>query len=89
MKDVSLKPAPLTKDDALSMISSLKAYKLMTGYRGQAELDVDALAELLVSVGRFAVDRKDDLAEMDINPVFVYPKGEGVAPADALVILRS
>ena len=88
-KDVSLKPAPLTKEDALKMISSLKSYKLMTGYRGQAELDVDALAELLVSVGRFAVDRKDDLAEMDINPVFVYPKGEGVAPADALVILRS
>ena len=88
-KDVSLKPAPLTKDDALRMISSLKAYKLMTGYRGQPELDVDALADLLTGVGRFAVDHKNDLAEMDINPVFVYPKGEGVAAADALVILRS
>lgn len=88
-KDVSLKPAPLTKKDALEMISSLKAYKLMTGYRGQPPLDVDALAELLVGVGKFAVDRRNDLAEMDINPVFVYPEGEGVAAADALVILRS
>ncbi len=87
-KDVSLRPAPLTKEDALAMISSLKAYKLMTGYRGQPELDVDALAELLVGVGRFAVDHRNDLAEMDINPVFVYPKGEGVAAADALVIFR-
>lgn len=87
-KDVSLFPAPLKKDDALRMIKSLKAYKLMTGYRGQAKLDVDALADLLVSVGEFAVSHKNDLAEMDINPVFVYPEGEGVAAADALVILR-
>lgn len=87
-KDVSLFPAPLTKDDALRMIKSLKAYKLMTGYRGQAKLDVDALADLLVSVGEFAVSHKNNLAEMDINPVFVYPEGDGVAAADALVILR-
>ena len=87
-KDVSLFPAPLTKDDALRMIRSLKAYKLMTGYRGQPKLDVDALADLLVGVGEFAVGHRNDLAEMDINPVFVYPEGEGVAAADALVILR-
>ena len=87
-KDVSLFPAPLKKDDALKMIKSLKAYKMMTGYRGQAKLDVDALAELLISVGDFAVAHKNDLAEMDINPVFVYPEGEGVSAADALVILR-
>jgi len=87
-KDVSLFPAPLKKNDALKMIKSLKAYKLMTGYRGQPKLDVDALADLLVNVGKFAVDHVNDLAEMDINPVFVYPEGEGVAAADALVILR-
>ena len=87
-KDVSLYPAPLKKTDALRMIKSLKAYKLMTGYRGQPELDVDALADLLVSVGQFAVDHRNDIVEMDINPVFVYPEGKGVAAADALVILK-
>ncbi len=87
-KDVSLFPAPLSRADALKMIQSLKAYKMMTGYRGQPKLDVDALAQLLVNVGRFAVDHANDLVEMDINPVFVYPEGEGVAAADALVILR-
>ena len=61
----------------------------MTGYRGQPKLDVDALADLLVGVGEFAVGHRNDLAEMDINPVFVYPEGEGVAAADTLVILRS
>ena len=87
-RDSALKPAPLTKEDALNMIKSLKAYKLMTGYRGQPELDVDALADLLIAVGDFAAAHRNDLAEMDINPVFVYPKGEGVAAADALVLLR-
>lgn len=87
-KDVSLFPAPLKKENALKMIKSLKAYKLMTGYRGNPALDVDALADLLVSVGDFAVAHKNDLSEMDINPVFMYPEGEGVAAADALVILR-
>ncbi|WP_130860940.1 acetate--CoA ligase family protein [Bacilliculturomica massiliensis] len=87
-KDVSLFPAPLSRADALKMIQSLKAFKMMTGYRGQPKLDVDALAQLLVNVGRFAVDHANDLVEMDINPVFVYPEGEGVAAADALVILR-
>lgn len=87
-KDVSLFPAPIKKSDALKMIKSLKAYKMMTGYRGNPKLDVEALADLLVGVGDFAVAHKNDLAEMDINPVFVYPEGEGVAAADALVILR-
>ncbi|HHW94521.1 MAG TPA: acetate--CoA ligase family protein [Mogibacterium sp.] len=88
-KDTALFPAPLKKADAIRMIKSLKAYKLMTGYRGQPKLDVDALADLLVGVGDFAVAHKNDLAEMDINPVFLYPEGEGVIAADALVILRS
>lgn len=85
-KDASVFPAPLTKENALAMIRSLKAYRIMNGYRGQKKLDVDALAELLVRVGDFAVQHKNDLAEMDMNPVFVYPEGEGVAMADALVI---
>lgn len=87
-RDAALFPAPVKKDDALKMIRSLKAYKLMDGYRGNPRLDVDALADLLVGVGEFAVDHRNDIAEMDINPVFVYPEGEGVAAADALVILR-
>lgn len=85
-KDAAVFPAPLTKKNALAMIGSLKAYRIMNGYRGQKKLDVDALADMLVRVGDFAVQHRNDLAEMDMNPVFVYPEGEGVAVADALVI---
>ncbi len=87
-KDVSLYPAPFGKSEALEMITSLKAYKMFTGYRGQPELDVEALADTLVAVSKFATANKDKLVEMDINPVFVYPKGKGVAAADGLIILK-
>ena len=87
-KDAALYPAPLTKADAERMIRSLKACRLLDGYRGGPKLDIDALAELLVRVGRFAADRKDTLVEMDLNPVFVYPEGQGAAAADALVVLK-
>ena len=71
---------------ALGMIASLKAYRLLAGFRGEAPRDIDALADLLVQVGDYACKNIDSLKEMDINPLFVYEKGKGVAPADALIV---
>ena len=85
-KDVSLYPAPLNRKEAHHMIQSLKGYKLLTGYRGQKEGDVEALAGLIVQIAGYAAQNKDTLAELDLNPVFVYPKKEGVAMADALIV---
>ena len=87
-KDAALYPAPLNREEALHMIQSLKGYKLLSGYRGGKEGDVEALADLVVQVAGYAAENKDTLAELDINPVFVYPKGEGVAMADALIVKR-
>lgn len=88
-KDVSLYPAPLNKTEALEMIHSLKGFKLLNGYRGSAKCDVDALAEFIVQVSDYAVANKDELCEMDLNPVFVYEEGKGVAVADAVIVKRS
>lgn len=85
-KDISLFPAPFEKKDALKMLQSLKAYEIISGYRGSEKRDINALAELLVKISNFAVAHKNDLAEMDINPVFLYPEGEGIALADALIV---
>ena len=85
-KDAVLYPAPLNKAEALNMIKSLKAYKLLAGYRGSKPADIDALAEMLVNIGNYAVKNKDELKEMDLNPVFVYPEGEGVCAVDALIV---
>ena len=85
-KDVSLYPAPLNKQEARDMIWSLKGSKLLNGYRGSKPCDVDALAEFIVKISEYAVAHKDTLKELDINPLFVYPEGEGAALADALIV---
>ncbi|HWQ73421.1 MAG TPA: acetate--CoA ligase family protein [Desulfitobacteriaceae bacterium] len=85
-KDVALYPCPLGKDEALEMIKSLKVYKLLKGYRGSKTCDIDALADLMVRLSQFAADNKEVVKELDLNPVFVYPEGEGLAVVDALLI---
>lgn len=83
-KDVALYPAPFGKKEARRMLESLKSYKLLTGYRGGAPRDLEALAETIVKVSQFAAAHKDDLAELDINPVFVYE--QGLCAVDALIV---
>lgn len=86
-KDTAMLPAPVSRDEALVMIRSLKSLPLFTGYRGGAVLDMEALADLIASVSEFAADHRDTLEELDLNPVFVYERGKGVCAADALVVL--
>lgn len=83
-KDVSLYPAPLNHYEAAEMLLSLKSYKLLTGYRGDKKLDIDELINTIVKVSKFAAQNKDTIAELDINPLFVYEIG--VCAADALII---
>lgn len=85
-QDVAMCPCPMHKGEALELIDRLKGAKLMYGYRGQRELDVDALAEGMVKLSAFAAEQKDSIAEMDLNPVVVYEKGMGIMALDALII---
>lgn len=88
-KDVALYPAPVNEQEAELMIRSLKAYPLLKGYRGTKKLDVPALARTIAAVSTLAVENKDTLAELDINPLFVYEEGRGTAAADGLAILKN
>ena len=85
-KDVAISPAPLCKAEAMKMLQSLKGFQLLKGYRGGAECDIDSLCETIVKVGEFAAANAETLKELDINPLFVYPKGEGVGVADSLIV---
>jgi acyl-CoA synthetase (NDP forming) len=87
-KDVAFYPAPLGKAEALEMLKSLKSFPLLNGARGSKVCDLDALCEMIAAIGRFAVSHKDTLKELDINPLFVYPEGEGIGVADALIVLE-
>ncbi len=86
-KDAALYPVPLNHDEALHMLQSLKSFKLLNGYRGNPPADIEALTDMMVKISDFAYRKKDTLKELDMNPLFVYPKGEGVAIADALAVM--
>ncbi|MCI9440396.1 MAG: acetate--CoA ligase family protein [Ruminococcus sp.] len=85
-KDVAVYPAPVNKKEALELLRSLKSWRLLNGYRGQKKCDINALCETIVSVSKFAAANKNTLKELDINPLFVYPEGEGVGVADSLIV---
>jgi acetyltransferase len=88
LQDVSMRLAPLTYNDALSMIKEIKGYGVLTGVRGKEVRDIDAIAEVLVKVSQLALELKDEVNELDINPLLVMPKGRGVKVADTLVIKK-
>ena len=77
MKDVSFRLAPVTPAAAREMIAEIKAYPVLAGARGRPPADVDALADAIVRLSALAVDLKDHLAELDVNPLFVMEKGQG------------
>jgi acyl-CoA synthetase (NDP forming) len=84
MRDVRTALAPLDEAAALRMIDKLKVRKLLAGMRGAAPSDIKALAQAMVRLSALALDLKDHLAEIDINPLLVKP--QGCAALDALVV---
>ena len=88
LKDSTIGLPELTKEEALKMIRGTKGYRLLTGFRGAPKADVDALANTLVKVSKLAAEGADKVAGLDINPLLVYPEGEGVLAVDALIELQ-
>ncbi|MDR2529374.1 MAG: acetate--CoA ligase family protein [Synergistaceae bacterium] len=78
LRDITFRVAPIEKNEALEMIQEIKMYPLMRGVRGEAPVDVDALAEAIAAFSRLPL-LYPDIAEADLNPVFVYEKGILVA----------
>jgi acyl-CoA synthetase (NDP forming) len=86
--DVALRLCPIDKSDALEMIADVKGARLLEGFRGRPAADVDALADTLVRVSQMAAQLDGSLAELDINPLMVLPKGQGVKAADAVAVFQ-
>ncbi|MEX0658734.1 MAG: GNAT family N-acetyltransferase [Egibacteraceae bacterium] len=84
LRDVSVRIHPLTDADVDDMLTSLRGYPLLTGYRGSDPVDVEALRALLFRVSAM-VEEVPEVDELDLNPVFV--RRRGVAAVDARVKL--
>ena len=79
MKDVTFRIAPLTDDDAMDMIKSVKAYKLLEGARGTTPAQIGQIQETLLRLSQLVNDFKF-IDELDINPLLISEKtGEGIA----------
>lgn len=85
LKDVAFRLAPVTLSVAREMIAEIKGYPVLAGVRGKAPADIDALADAIVKLSALAIDLRGELSELDINPLFVMEKGQGVVAADALI----
>ena len=72
--DVAVRITPLSDTDVDEMLRSLRSYRLLTGYRQSPPLDVAAFAELLHRISAMVEDIPE-IAELDLNPVFVRPHG--------------
>lgn len=86
LKDVSFRIAPVGKSDVERMITEIRSYPLLKGVRGEAPADTDALVDGIQRLSQLVTDFPE-IMEMDINPLLVLPKGEGVVAIDARLTL--
>jgi len=84
LEDVAFRAIPLSRDDAHSMVSQIKARKILDGARGEPAVSKDALVELLLKVSSI-VDAHSEILELDLNPVIAYEDGYAVVDARVIV----
>jgi acetate---CoA ligase (ADP-forming) len=85
LHDTILMPPDLSVDGIVRKLMKLKCAPLLRGFRGSPALDVRAAADILVKIG-LLVRSAPGIQEIDINPVIVYPEGEGAVALDALIV---
>ncbi len=76
---------PTTRDDVAGALDSLAVARLIAGYRGRPEGDREAVIEAVLAIAAFAQERRGRLAELDVNPLMVLPRGRGVVVADVMI----
>ena len=86
-KDVVFRLAPINRTEAARMMREIKGFNLLTGFRKRPEADLLALETALVSLSDLTVAHPE-IIEMDINPLFVHGKNQGITVADCRMILK-
>ena len=87
-RDVVYRPAPVGVDEAAAMLEELKAVALLKGFRGAAKADIAALSQLIAQVSWLAARLRDQVSEIELNPVLLHAEGQGVTIVDALVVRK-
>jgi len=82
--DVRFRITPLTDRDAYQMVREIKGYRLLQGYRGHPAADVEAIEEVLLRLSHL-VEEIPEIRELDLNPIFALPPGQGCKIVDARI----
>lgn len=85
LKDVTFRIAPITEDEAREMITEVKAYPLLKGYRNMPPADIEAIVQILLNASKLVMEHQE-IKELDLNPIMVYKKG--AKTVDARIILE-
>jgi acetyltransferase len=86
LKDIAYRAAPITTQEASEMLRELRGAKLLDGVRGMPSRDKATVTDLVVHLSWFAHDFRDDVRELDINPLIVFEDGAGACVVDALIV---
>lgn len=87
LQDTALRRAPVAPDEAREMLNELRVAPLLRGFRGGAALDVEALADSVSRISWLAHEFAERFVELDVNPVLVRARGQGVTAVDARILL--
>jgi len=87
LHDVSFAIAPINRDDANRMVQGIRSFPMLTGIRGEEASDINSIIESLLRLSQLVCDFPQ-IIELDINPLFVYPRGKGYVAADFRIILE-
>jgi succinyl-CoA synthetase beta subunit len=86
---VALRALPLRAGEAAAMVAEVPAAAaLLGGFRGQAPADAESLAACLEALADYAWHDQAAIAEIDLNPIKVLPRGQGCVVVDALIVPR-
>lgn len=85
-RDVAIRLAPVTESVALQMIAQTRAAPLLSGWRGRPRGDLQQTAATVAALSRLIADFRDEISEVEINPLGVLEEGRGVLALDCLVV---
>ena len=86
LKDVQLGVPPFAERDARDMLGRLRGRAILDGVRGAPPADIEEVVRIIMCFAQLCIDLRDDVAEIDINPLVVFEHGTGAKVVDCLIV---
>lgn len=87
LKDVSFRITPLTRYDAETMLTEIRAARILDGYRGTPPRDKEAIVDIILRLAKF-MEENESVTDVDLNPIMVFETGKGAKVADVRILIR-